>query len=437
MSFAVARAPRDVLPYCAATHPSAVFVRSLTPPDVHTLLSTIQRGPLSQFTFGPVGVTTSHSLFFPVARFPSSTPPRALRLAPSHTVMSAVEACKLPQFLYTRTVSISIDLRMSGMSDAEWAASLANASMVQFYLPLSYRTLATICLLYYDYFLTLGDEVRLVWCRRLNLASVLYLAIRYTFLVLLTLTLFVTLPLSPTWVETLPRSRCQSLSNAYIVVQLVAFAAVSAFAALRIMALWSRNWVIGVFLFVLGLLNPTGIQQARLSTYLDFTHLTVARMVTFPLAFSVLSIAYEVLCLLLTVGKTLSSYRLGRQAGIKTPLSSMLLRDGSLYFLVVTLLALLDIIAALDRDGKVPGGVISTFSRVLTPVLATRFLAHLRDVDRDQRMSSLGVSQLPSMQINPPTVIRGRGLSSVSGVLDFGDMDDLTEERVGAEVGDE
>ena len=107
---------------------------------------------------------------------------------------------------------------------------------------------------------------------------------------------------------------------------------------------------------------------------------------------------------------------------------------------------------------QVPGGVISTFSRVcvsldlvnfslasvvdivpssLTPVLATRFLAHLRDVDRDERMSSLGVSQLPSMQINPPTVIRGRGLSSVSGVLDFGDMDDSAEERVGAEVGDD
>ena len=81
--------------------------------------------------------------------------------------------------------------------------------------------------------------------------------------------------------------------------------------------------------------------------------------------------------------------------------------------------------------------VVDIVPSSLTPVLATRFLAHLRDVDRDQRMSSLGVSQLPSMQINPPTVIRGRGLSSVSGVLDFGDMDDLTEERVGAEVGDE
>ena len=48
------------------------------------------RGPLSQFTSGRVGVTTSHSLLFPVARFPSSTPARAARLAPLHTVMSAV-----------------------------------------------------------------------------------------------------------------------------------------------------------------------------------------------------------------------------------------------------------------------------------------------------------------------------------------------------------
>lgn len=40
-----------------------------------------------------------------------------------------------------------------------------------------------------------------------------------------------------------------------------------AFVAMRIMALWSRNWVIGVFLFVLGLFNPSAIQEVLMSVY--------------------------------------------------------------------------------------------------------------------------------------------------------------------------
>ncbi len=47
-----------------------------------------------------------------------------------------------------------------------------------------------------------------------------------------------------------------------------------------------------------------------------------------PIIFSTTSVVYEVLCLALTLYKTLGNYRHGRAAGIHTPFASLLLRDG-------------------------------------------------------------------------------------------------------------
>ena len=62
-----------------------------------------------------------------------------------------------------------------------------------------------------------------------------------------------------------------------------------------------------------------------------------------------------------------------------------------------------------------------------------RFLARLRDVDQDDPMSSLGGTGLSSIQTDPHTVVRGHGISSVSGGLAFGEMDEWTVERVSVE----
>ena len=51
-----------------------------------------------------------------------------------------------------------------------------------------------------------------------------------------------------------------------------------------------------------------------------------------PIVFSSISILYEALCLLLTVGKTLQTYRRGRLTGMNAPLSKLLLRDGMLLY---------------------------------------------------------------------------------------------------------
>lgn len=49
---------------------------------------------------------------------------------------------------------------------------------------------------------------------------------------------------------------------------------------------------------------------------------------TGPVASSVTSIAYEMLCLGLTISKTFGHYREQRRVGMRTPLVKLLLHDG-------------------------------------------------------------------------------------------------------------
>ena len=56
--------------------------------------------------------------------------------------------------------------------------------------------------------------------------------------------------------------------------------------------------------------------------------------------------------------------------------------------------------------------------------------SHSCDVDQDDRMSSLGGTGLSSMQMDSHTAVGGHGISSFSGGLAFGEMDEWMVERV-------
>ncbi|KAI0635570.1 hypothetical protein C8Q77DRAFT_578004 [Trametes polyzona] len=83
-----------------------------------------------------------------------------------------------------------------------------------------------------------------------------FVMIRYAFLVDTSLVLLYTLRVTPTSGPTLTATSCQLLYNAATAFQFVGFATVSVFVALRISALWSHNWLLGIILFFLGLFNP-------------------------------------------------------------------------------------------------------------------------------------------------------------------------------------
>ncbi|KAI0331820.1 hypothetical protein GY45DRAFT_546379 [Cubamyces sp. BRFM 1775] len=117
-------------------------------------------------------------------------------------------------------------------------------------------------LFFYDFLLTIPDEVRLFWQSPRSLGSVLYLLIRYCALITNVACLVHNLPDSVYPEVMLTGAGCQAIQDIMTITQLVSTAAGSAFIALRIMALWSRSWYLGSILFVLGLVSPTPLGQA-------------------------------------------------------------------------------------------------------------------------------------------------------------------------------
>ncbi|KAI0671377.1 hypothetical protein C8Q78DRAFT_1078207 [Trametes maxima] len=274
-------------------------------------------------------------------------------------------------------------------------------------------------LLYYDYLLTVSDEVRLVWKSRINLAGVLYLAIRYASIADATLVIIASAPQYDLDSNFLGHNRCQIFFDASTVMHVIYTVAVSAFVALRIMALWSRNWLLGISLFVAGLLNSTPVVQViymagfqavpapwPMPGCVEITDsdmfLDLAGQVAFhvlwyaglwgvdvntplirtsaPIVTSAINMAYELICLVLTVIKTFRLYRhLSFSLRSQTRLSGLLLRDGSLYFAVMIILGVVNIVSVTAPDSTFPGGGINeAFGRTLVVVLTTRFISNLR-----------------------------------------------------------
>ncbi|KAH9885785.1 hypothetical protein C8Q73DRAFT_295511 [Cubamyces lactineus] len=226
----------------------------------------------------------------------------------------------------------------------------------------NYSLLSSTALLYYDYLLTMQSEVRLVWKTPWSLATTFYILIRYGTIIVTTLALvhnFYTSLSGPV----LTVESCKVLTTIGIVVNTINFAVVSAFVAIRISAIWSRNWWLGASLFLAGLVNPACVTDllafgfkaipgprpfVACISYLktDHNHLGPLTIKYFPIFSSAISIAYELLCLSLTAVKTLSLYREQRKTGMSTRLTSLLLRDGALYFTTLSVLALVNIISA-------------------------------------------------------------------------------------------
>ncbi|KAI0661854.1 hypothetical protein C8Q70DRAFT_1052155 [Cubamyces menziesii] len=246
----------------------------------------------------------------------------------------------------------------------------------------NYSLLSSAVLLYYDYLLTMQSEVRLVWRTPWSLATTFYIFIRYGIIIVTTLAIVHNFYISASgliWtIET-----CKVLTIIGIIVNALNFAVVSAFVAIRISAIWSRNWWLGAFLFFVGLVNPACITDllafgfkaipgphplVACVSYLktDHNHLGPLIIKYFPISSSAISIVYELLCLSLTALKTLSLYREQRNTGISTRLTSLLLRDGILYFTTLSALALVNIISACLPLGLIPYDVQinSTLTRV-------------------------------------------------------------------------
>ncbi|EIW57219.1 uncharacterized protein TRAVEDRAFT_65150 [Trametes versicolor FP-101664 SS1] len=233
---------------------------------------------------------------------------------------------------------------------------------------------------------------------------------------------------------------CQVLVKAAMTTHILLSAAVSAFIAARIMALWSRNWYLGAVLFLAGLVNWSPFVEYELVGFLVTSapwplHPCIAKTmqpvsvelvsVYIPAALSAVNLAYETTCLVLTIIKTIGLHRTLSGLGQKTYLTHLLLRDGSLYFGVMTILGVLNILNATVDDFDIGSALSEAFSRSLVPMLTCRFIANLRDVSSLQEPTSAGEHNPAStVQFNPASTRLFDSVAGPLGLVENESMDD-------------
>jgi len=171
---------------------------------------------------------------------------------------------------------------------------------------------------------------------------------------------------------------------------IVAWLVVSAFAALRVYAIWNQDWRPAIPVLCLALVPvitnlyieaktvPTiapppsagcalELRGISLAAYSDITGILNGAATT----------ACDGLVVLFTLARTLGVRNATRAFNVKPGLSSVILRDGTAYFLLLLLLNIIQIVVAVTDVGE---NAIAYFVSPLTSILISRFLLNLREV---------------------------------------------------------
>lgn len=212
------------------------------------------------------------------------------------------------------------------------------------YLRANYCNLSTRVLYIWDYCVTFSDEVDYVWGRGITPATALFLVNRYVNLVIAILELVEQSPFqtveSCTWVVRILQT-CLILS----------LFIVSAFATLRVYAIWYRSWKIALPVLLLSLVPPViniiiDSHQSTVTAPPPSTGCAVFNKPSdAPEVYSKLIITnratttvYDGIVFVLTMLRSAQIYEHDSGASAVHPsVMSLLLRDGAYYFLKVFL----------------------------------------------------------------------------------------------------
>ncbi|KAJ8487771.1 hypothetical protein ONZ51_g3950 [Trametes cubensis] len=228
----------------------------------------------------------------------------------------------------------------------------------------------------WEYLITLDREVRLVWRRKINSASVIFLLNRYIMLVQFAVQLPLSFLISDERYADFMRARFDRVAPYFVW---------AAFSSLRAYAMSNRTWPIAILVYLLS------IATACYNIY-NFIHLVP------------LNLPPPIYCIPTFPGLTVTflDQQSAARANVKTSLLQLLLRDGTIYFVILLILNVLQIIVRITAQAN----FITTFEEPLTAILISRFLMNLREIDFTRSNS------------------RVRGGATMSGIGAGGPLDD-------------
>ncbi|EKM56867.1 uncharacterized protein PHACADRAFT_254229 [Phanerochaete carnosa HHB-10118-sp] len=236
---------------------------------------------------------------------------------------------------------------MSSTSETEAAAAVNYENFLQ----ADYFSLSARVLFLWDYCVTFDDEVHWIWSQKMNPATMLFIANRYVNLLI-------------TILELLEQASFQDAKSCGAFIRIlqsllvVALLIFSAFTTLRVYAIWGRDWRPALPVLALSLVSPVlniiidvhkNTQTAPSPTFgcaVSIQRMTSASYSKFIIANRATTIAYDGLALLLTLLKTMQVKERALKMRIKGGLSEVLVKDDSLYFLILLVVNLAQIVVA-------------------------------------------------------------------------------------------
>ncbi|KAI0745717.1 hypothetical protein C8Q76DRAFT_790058 [Earliella scabrosa] len=310
-------------------------------------------------------------------------------------------------------------------STLDIAAIVADLFSVSAY---KYGIMATEAFVVHEHLLTFDEELELFWRpQKMSSAAVLFFANRY--LILATTIVQATSYLSMSDQVRANHVLCARIAIATQALAITQFVPQAVFAALRALAL-SRMWTLSIFVFVLSIV-PVGINI--LEFFVGFSGKNLPFLGCMPISSAATSLARRAiitsrtcliasdLILICVTWVVLSGSDNPRGSRGGTSLATVLLRDGTIYFVVFLLLNSIHLtlsLLAIDVAFQT-SSYITVFTQPITAVLISRFLLNLQSAS--QRTSHLD-SQLQGISLpSAGSTISTKGfIGSLGSPLDPG-----------------
>ncbi|KAI0653338.1 hypothetical protein C8Q70DRAFT_937757 [Cubamyces menziesii] len=243
----------------------------------------------------------------------------------------------------------------------------------------NYCLIASSTLLWFDYVSTLTTEYRRIWQRKFTGATIIYIGVRYVAVIERIFDVLEEL----VWI--LDDKACGGIAHADDILTILNSLALSTFTCLRIYAIWGRDWKALIFVLPLALFKPIlGIYKTTDYTSFEADDsggcLSIYNFQDSVWTLSkIIPIAIEAVAIVLTGIKTYGIVRDARKTGIRTPLASLLLRDGTIYFLI-TFIAQLPLLVPTRLQVSTVWSLWQYFGPVFTTIAVSRLILNLRGV---------------------------------------------------------
>ncbi|KAI0932829.1 hypothetical protein AcW1_000159 [Taiwanofungus camphoratus] len=281
----------------------------------------------------------------------------------------------------------------------------------------NYCTLATCTLILYEHTTTFSQEALLIWGAKTTGATIVFILNRY-----LLFAYGVILALESIRVILICWELSQSCGAISYIDNIITFALyfiLAAFSALRVYGIGGKKWHTTLATLALALVPlGTNIYIMVKSRYdgVEFVitkHSYHCELLKSPLRRLVIvartcAIASDLVVLLVTWTSSYQIRRNASQAHLKTPLTTLILSDGTIYFVMLLIVNILQITLTLEslQSSNESMDYPSIFLAPMSSILVSRFIMDLRQVGAHDGIDSQTLLQIGSNQSSQTSTLQ-------------------------------